>query len=275
MSLDPPTYLASLQSNIRQRPIPWDGAVRAGTLTEEQQTKIRAVDKAKKPQERSEVVQRDLDGYRLLFVGAPGKASVLETAAKHANVVQYVLVLLTDLLDAVPSLAKALFEGTDPFKHFLPLLHSNTTEDPIPLLTSNALTSLISLARDESEATDRALPVILTYLSGLAKSTDAGLQDIAVQEYSALLFGRASRAKFWNQRSETVEPLVKILQTAAGIGSEGNSAASLWSGSATVRNNGFEGSLGGGVGLQLLYHVLLVIWQLSFEAEDVGEDLNE
>lgn len=172
-------------------------------------------------------------------------------------------------------MAKALFKGSDPYKHFLPLLHSNTTEDPIPLLTSNALTNLVSLARDESKATDQALPVMLTYLSGLAKSADAGLQDIAVQEYSALLFGRTSREKFWNQRSETVEPLIKILQTAAGIGNGANSAASLWSGNATVRNNGFEGSLGGGVGLQLLYHVLLIIWQLTFEAEDVGDDLNE
>jgi V-type H+-transporting ATPase subunit H len=110
----------------------------------------------------------------------------------------------------------------------------------------------------------------------LAKSSDAGLQDIAVQEYSALLFGRSSREKFWNQRSETVGPLVKILQTAAGIGNGGNSAANLWSGNVNVRNNtGFEGSLGGGVGLQLLYHVLLVIWQLSFEADDTGDDLNE
>ncbi|GAB0134366.1 hypothetical protein EsDP_00002743 [Epichloe bromicola] len=275
MSLDPPTYLASLQTNIRQRPIPWDGAIRAGTLTEEHYAKIRALDKAKKPEQRKEVVEGDIDGYRLLFVGGSGKASVLETAGKHANVVQYILVLLADLLDAVPSLAKALFKGSDPYKHFLPLLHSNTTEDPIPLLTSNALTNLVSLARDESKATDQALPVMLTYLSGLAKSADAGLQDIAVQEYSSLLFGRTSREKFWNQRSETVEPLIKILQTAAGIGNGANSAASLWSGSATVRNNGFEGSLGGGVGLQLLYHVLLVIWQLTFEAEEVGDDLND
>ncbi|OAA49401.1 vacuolar ATP synthase subunit H [Metarhizium rileyi] len=275
MSLDPPTYLASLQSNIRQRPIPWDGAVRAGTLTEEQYAKIRAVDKAKKPEQRKEVVEGDLDGYRLLFVGGSGKPSVLETAGKHANVIQYILVLLADLIDAVPSLAKALFKQTDPYKHFLPLLHSNTTEDPIPLLTSHALTSLMSLARDESQVTEQALPVVFTYLSGLAKSTDAGLQDIAVQEYSALLFGRSSRAMFWNQRSETVEPLVKILQTAAGIGNGGNSAASLWSGNVNVRNTGFEGSLGGGVGLQLLYHVLLVIWQLSFEADVIGDDLND
>lgn len=168
-----------------------------------------------------------------------------------------------------------MLKDADPYKHFLPLLHSSTTEDPIPLLTSHALTNLMSLARDESQATNQALPVILTYLSGLAKSTDAGLQDIAVQEYSALLFGRASRERFWNQRSETVAPLINILQTAAGIGNGGESAHSLWSGNVSTRNTGFEGSLGGGVGLQLLYHVLLVIWQLSFESEDIGDDMNE
>ena len=99
MSLHPPTYLASLQSNIRQRPIPWDGAVRAGTLTEEQYSKIRAVDKAKKPEQRRDIVHGDLDGYRLLFVGASGKPSVIESAGQHANVIQYILVLLSDLLD--------------------------------------------------------------------------------------------------------------------------------------------------------------------------------
>lgn len=99
MSLDPPTYLASLQSNIRQRPIPWDGAVRAGTLTEEQHAQIRAVDKAKKLDQRKQIVNDDLDGYTALFVGTSGKPSVLETAGKHPNVIQYILVLLADLLE--------------------------------------------------------------------------------------------------------------------------------------------------------------------------------
>ncbi|KPM45491.1 hypothetical protein AK830_g1113 [Neonectria ditissima] len=274
MSLDPPTYLASLQSNIRQRPIPWDGAVRAGTLTEEQYSKIRAVDKAKKPEQRKEIVAGDLDGYRVLFVGGSGKSSVLETAGKHANVIQYILVLLGDLLESVPSLAKAIFKTQDPYRHFLPLLNSTNAEDPIPLITAHALTTLMSLSRDESQATVQALPLIFSYLSGLAKSNDAGLQDIAVQEYSSLLFGQVSRKQFWNQRSETVEPLVKILQTAVGIANS-DSSASLWSGTTTARSTGFEGSLGGGVGLQLLYHALLVIWQMSFESEDIGDDLND
>jgi hypothetical protein len=133
----------------------------------------------------------------------------------------------------------------------------------------------MSNAQDESPATERALPLILSYLSGLAKnSQDAGLQDIAVVQYSSLLYNRKNRQLFWKQRSETVTPLIDILRKAAGFGAD--SSASLWSGNATTssRGNGFEG-LSGGIGLQLLYHVLLVLWQLSFEAEDIGDDMNE
>jgi V-type H+-transporting ATPase subunit H len=68
--------------------------------------------------------------------------------------------------------------------------------------------------------------------------------------------------------------LIQILRAAAGIGSD-DSSASLWSENASTSRTGFEGSLGGGVGLQLLYHVLLVMWQLSFEAAEVGDDLND
>jgi V-type H+-transporting ATPase subunit H len=168
-----------------------------------------------------------------------------------------------------------LFKNPDPYKPFLPLLvYSNNPEDPIPLLTSTVLATLMAQSRDESPCTEHALPGILSYLCSLAKnSNDAGLQDIAVTEYSALLYGRSSRQLFWKQRSETVAPLIEILRKAAGIGAD--SSASLWSGNVTVKTGGFEGSLGGGVGLQLLYHVLLVIWQLSFEAEDVGDEMDE
>jgi V-type H+-transporting ATPase subunit H len=106
MLLDPPTYLASLQSNIRQRPIPWDGAVRAGTLTEDQLARIRAVDKVKRDV-RIQTVEADLDGYRTLFVGESGKTkSVLESAAKRQDVVQYLLVLLSDLLNSAYSVRR-------------------------------------------------------------------------------------------------------------------------------------------------------------------------
>ncbi|KAK1253784.1 hypothetical protein MKX07_001861 [Trichoderma sp. CBMAI-0711] len=273
MSADGPTYLSSLQENIRQRPVPWDGAVRAGSLTEEQYAKIRAVDKAKRAEQRNEIVSADLEGYRTLFVGGNGSPSVLEKAGKNASLVQYILVLLADLLDAVPSLAKALVKSPEPYQHFLPLFRAHSNEDPIPLLTAHALSTLMSSAQDDSRPTIEAIPNVFTYLCGLAQSTDAGLQDLAMREYSLLLYSRVSRELFWKQRSETVTPLVNILRTAAGVGSGGDSSARLWSGTASTRP--LEGSLNGGVGLQLLYHVLLVLWQTSFDAENIGDELND
>lgn len=134
----------------------------------------------------------------------------------------------------------------------------------------------MAVSRDDSPATQQALPLVLSYLSGLAKSPDAGLEDIAVQEFSSLLYGRPARVQFWKQRSETVTPLVAILQAAAGIGPGADSSANLWSTGPGPRANGLENaSVAGGVGLQLLYHVLLVLWQLSFEAEEIGDELNE
>lgn len=116
------------------------------------------------------------------------------------------------------------------------------------------------------------MPQILSYLSTLTQLSDGGLQDIAVLGYSALLRDKRSRELFWSQRQETIRPLVDILRTAAGIGANGDSASTLWSGGTSLRS---EGSLGGGIGLQLLYHVLLVLWQLSFEGASIGDGLEE
>ena len=173
----------------------------------------------------------------------------------------------------IPALAKALSEHSDPYKPFLPLLaQRNDPEDPKPLLTSNVLASMIAGTPGMSNKTEAALPKLFSYLSTLTKLSDGGLQDIAVLEYSALLRGKKSRELFWAQRKETVGPLIDILKAAAGVQSDGDSAT-LWSGAAGLRS--VEGSLGGGVGLQLLYHVLLVLWQLSFEGDAIGQAFDE
>jgi V-type H+-transporting ATPase subunit H len=101
----------------------------------------------------------------------------------------------------------------------------------------------------------------------LAKNQDSGLQDIGVQGFSELLRKKNSREIFWTHRKETLDPLIQTLRTAAGTKENGSS-----SGSST---RGIEPGLAGGIGLQLLYRVLLVVWQLTFEAELVGEELQE
>ena len=73
-----------------------------------------------------------------------------------------------------------------------------------------------------------------------------------------------ARITFWNTGDEAVEPLISILEAAAG--GSGNSGSA---GGSNLLGNLIQG----GVGLQLLYHVLLVIWELTFE-EAVAETIH-
>ena len=139
-------------------------------------------------------------------------------------------------------------------------------------MLSGLLSHAVAHPSKNTAQLDEALPQLFSYLSTLAKASDAGLQDIAVREYSAVLRSTKSRHIFWKQRKETLSPLVEILRAAAGSAKDADST--LYSGSGSIRSAP-DGGLSGGVGLQLLYHVLLVIWQLSFEGELVGEGLQE
>lgn len=295
MSLDPPTYLNSLQNNIRARPIPWDGAVRTGTITDNDLKKIKAVDKVRKEQRR-QTVEADLESYQSLILGGEKGKSVLESAAKRVDVIHYMLVLTGDLLNGiiiraqnilhslqsdigtdVPGLPAVLLQHPDPYKPFIPLLnHSTNPEDAIPLLTSSVLASILSAAQlqspKSSPKTDEALTKLYKYLSTLTKSQDSGLQDIAVQEYSALLRTKKAREIFWDQREETVNSLIDILRAVAGAGKDSDST--VWNSGSSIRS-ATEAGHGGGVGLQLLYHVLLAVWQLSFEGALIAKGLEQ
>ncbi len=183
----------------------------------------------------------------------------------------------SQLTSDAPSLASKLLEHPEPYKHILPYLsHSTNPGDPIPLLASSVLASLLSTAQIQfpksNSKINEALTKLYKYLSTLTTSQESGLQDIAVQEYSSLLRSKKAREIFWNQREETVSPLVDILRAAAGAGKDGDST--LFNGGSSIRSV-TEAGLSGGVGLQLLYHVLLTIWQLSFEASLVGKGLEK
>lgn len=100
MSHDSSDYLSSVQNHIRARPIPWEGAVRAGTITDNDLKTIKAVDKVRKEQRR-QTVEGDLDAYQSLILGGSNGKSVLEAASKRADVIQYMLVLTDDLLNGM------------------------------------------------------------------------------------------------------------------------------------------------------------------------------
>lgn len=174
-------------------------------------------------------------------------------------------------------------KSQEPYKPLLPLLeHSSNTEDPIPLLASSALTSILSHAISATTKApphiDEALPKVYKYLASLSASNDSGLQDIAVQQYGALLRSDKSREIFWDQRQETINPLVEILRAAAGNHAKNDNMSStttLYGAAGSSRSSFADAGISGGVGVQLLYHVLLVFWQLTFYGSHVGEGLDE
>lgn len=100
MSLDPPAYILSLQNNIRARPISWEGAVRAKTITEADLKKIKAIDKVRKEQ-RKQTIESDVETYTSLLLGDTENKSIFESAAKRTDIIQYMLVLTGDLVDGM------------------------------------------------------------------------------------------------------------------------------------------------------------------------------
>ena len=145
----------------------------------------------------------------------------------------------------------------------------------MPLLAATFLTNLIAYSLTTSskpaKRDSEALPKLYTYLSKLVKAQDSGLQDIGVQHMSTVLRSKQAKELFWKQKKETIAPLFDILRKAAGAAKDSDST--LWSGASSIRSS--DTRFAGGVGLQLTYHVLLVIWQLSFEGELVGAGLEE
>lgn len=134
------------------------------------------------------------------------------------------------------------------------------------MLASTLLASLLSHALvalpKSTPDMDEALPLLYSYIAKLANHADSNLQDIAVQQYSALLRTSKSRQQFWKQRQETLAPLMVVLHGATG-GKDSDS---------TIYNGIYNIS---GLNLQLFYHILMVIWQLSFEGALVGPGLDE
>jgi V-type H+-transporting ATPase subunit H len=279
MFLNPPEYLVTLQSNVRARPISWEGAVRAKTLSEADLKKIRSIDKVRKEQ-RKQAIEADVQVYADLLLGNDESKSIFESAAKRTDIVQYMLVLTGDLIDDVPALSEALVKHAQPFQPFLPLLkQSSNSEDPIPLLASAVLTSIlanaiVSQSKSTSEI-DSALPKLYSYIATLSNTSDPDLQDIAVQEYSALLRTVDSRKQFWDQRKETLAPLIDVLRKATGGKDSDSTLHNGTSAGTSIRSLAQSNIKVSGVSLRLLYHILLVIWQLSFEGELVGKGLDE
>ncbi|KAA8893278.1 armadillo-type protein [Sphaerosporella brunnea] len=268
MSLDGQNILDEYKSLIRGRAVAWDAYIRYSLVTESDVKKIKAVDKVSK-ERRVSIVENDAGGYAQLVLGDDG---VLRKSANgnRVDLVQYILMWTGDLLEDVPdSFADALLSLPKPFELLLSLLEGHS--DPvIPVLTAAILTPLLakSLSRSSkiSPAFKDALPKFFRYLASITKSPEREQQDLAIQSYVALLRTPYARETFWDIKEETMTPLAQLIEETAGGTAGGERAAGT--------TNTVAGIVQGGVPLQLVYHVLLAVWELTFD-DTVAEELNE
>jgi V-type H+-transporting ATPase subunit H len=72
--------------------------VRAGNLTDDHLKKIKSVDKVRKEQ-RKQTIEKDVKSYSSLLVGGSDGGSVFDKVSKRTDIVQYILVLATDLIN--------------------------------------------------------------------------------------------------------------------------------------------------------------------------------
>ncbi|KAJ6259562.1 hypothetical protein Dda_5199 [Drechslerella dactyloides] len=279
MSLPPPALVVSLTQSIRARPILWDQYQRTNVINEQELRLIKAVDKVPKDK-RVAAVEGDSQAYASLLVGGPKTKGLLERSAKRVEFVQYLLALGVELCEDVPSYITTLNSQPDPYSHLITLLDHG--DDPIPVVTSSLLTTLISASlagTRVSRPTEQALPTLFKYLATISASSESNLQDLAVQSYVLLLRNSHSRLTFWDMGDETVKGLTAVVETAAagskgkgttdvGLSTSGSAVSVLSVGAASTNLKQ------GGVNLQLLYHVLVAIWELSFE-EPIAEELDE
>jgi hypothetical protein len=100
MSTEVQSFLASIQNNIRGRPISWEGAVRAKTITDADLKKIKSIDKVRKEQ-RKQTIESDVDSFVTLLLGGNGAQSIFEAAAKRQDIIHYMLVLLGDMIEGM------------------------------------------------------------------------------------------------------------------------------------------------------------------------------
>lgn len=104
MSLENQPY-EELCSNIRARPIGWDGYHRANIITADEVEKIKAIDKVSL-ERRVAIVERDPEAYAKSFLGdsTPGSGILGRAAGSRGgadtSIIQYILVLMGDLLES-------------------------------------------------------------------------------------------------------------------------------------------------------------------------------
>ncbi|KAL1924262.1 uncharacterized protein VTP21DRAFT_7297 [Calcarisporiella thermophila] len=196
-------YIEDYTTQMRSRPIPWEGYQRATLITQEELQLIKRVDK-KSPEEIKRVMDKDGDQYAKLYINLLQKLVRVET-------VQYILVLVDDMLtdhnERTAHFHKLSAENPElPFAPFLRCIKMDN--DFVPLKASKILTILICSAPNPPSVNfTEFFQWIVTQL----QNSNPNVYDLAVQVLESLLRSREYRKLFW-ETPRGMDSLVNIFQ---------------------------------------------------------------
>ncbi|KAF9919685.1 H(+)-transporting V1 sector ATPase subunit H [Linnemannia zychae] len=198
------SYLDELTSNLRARPIPWEGYQRATLITQAELNYIKAVEK-KTGEDLSRVVDKEGNVYGELFISLLQKLVRVDT-------IQSILILIDDLLlDHEERAVYFLQLGqNDASLPYVPLLKCLRNEDLfIALKASKILTTLLCTSpKPNTEAAGE----LFRWTTAQLQSKNSAEVDLAVQVLESALRQHSVRIIYWNT-PQAVDSLVRILKT--------------------------------------------------------------
>lgn len=228
-------FLSDLKKSIRERIIPWEGLARSGTISEDDASNIKLLEKSQGDQ-RAQVVTSQLDGYVHTLLDVLTKVADLGKTDVQKNV----LTIINDLLLSSPDFLNAMVKSKDPYTLFVKVL-KGTNDPAVDVLALYDLTILLSKAAKSgtSEPSKDVLVTVFDRLSQFIGSKDANYQSIAVQLLQDLVIVKSYKQVYAeNHMVQNYKPLDDLITQLAKQA----------------------------VGLQLLYNVLVTTWILSFSA---------
>ncbi|ORX51659.1 ATPase, V1 complex, subunit H [Hesseltinella vesiculosa] len=199
-------YLDKKVTQIRQKPILWEGYERANLLTHNQVELIRAIDK-KNPQDIQAAVQGNEEAYASLIL-------YLLQSLSRTDTVQYVCVLADDILSVNENNAAGFHQThsqdeTYPYGPFFRVLQLG---DEFSTLEATKVLTMLASSSPSPEKVD--LYELYGWLTQQLASSNLNLVDIAVQELESLLRVRAYRMPVWRS-PQLVKCLVSRLDRSA------------------------------------------------------------
>ncbi|KAI8986403.1 armadillo-type protein [Pilobolus umbonatus] len=195
-------YLEKKASVVRDKNILWEAYGSADILREDQVKLMKAIDN-KPLKVVNEVVNKNGEGYALLFLELLEKVARLDT-------VQYVSLLTDDILTVNDNNAR-YFHATSkknpslPFGPFLRLLEH---DDEFLTLEASKVLTILACSVPSPAAVN--LQPLFKWITGKLTSSNHDIVDIAIQELESLLRVSEYRLSIWNTPN-AIKELVRRL----------------------------------------------------------------